>query len=373
MLELTTIENKKPEEIFIGDALENLLKEIETDGRAFKPDMSSKAGREAIASEAYKVARFKSTLDKKGTELTEIWRKNTDEVNTQRKTIKTRLESLQVEIRKPLTDWETAEETRVNELKKRLEDLSACGNFPLTPTKDAVSAELIKANGLYQFNWQEFQSQADHKYETIKNFLDSKLAERIKYDAEQEELERLRAEAAARAKKDHEEKIAREAAEKARLDAEAKAAADAERQKLEAERLAKEVAEKAERERQKLEDERNAAEVARVKAEQEKEAAAKKAEEDKKLALEQAETLRKQQEAEKQQAEERAKKAEDELAAANERTRVEAVERGRKAYASYSGVIKEWAVAYKITLTEEMIMDLISRMMSSANNQKRAA
>ncbi len=373
MSDLLVIESKTPAEIYTGDALENILGKIEAEVRAFVPDMSTKQGREAIASIAYKVARSKTALDKMGTELTEQWRKQTDTVNAQRKVVKARLEALQVEVRKPLTDWENAEETRVNELKSRLQELSNCGNFLTTPNKETLEKEILKANALYQYNWQELQPQADLKYNALKSSLDNKLAERIKYEAEQVELDRLRKEAAERAQKDHEEKIAREAAEKARLEAEAKAKSEAEAEAKKVEEAKKEASLKAEQERQKLEDEKKAADEARIKAEQEKEAAAKKAEEEKRLAAEEAETKRKAEEEARKVAEDRAKKAEADLKAANEKASQEALDRVKKAYDSYSGVIIEWATYHKLQVSDSMVLDLINRMMVSANQKQRKA
>lgn len=374
MSELSIIESKTPAEIYTGDALENILNKIEAEVRAFVPDMSSKQGRDAIASIAYKVARSKTALDKMGMELTDSWRKSTDAVNAQRKVVKARLEALQDEVRKPLTDWEDAEKNRVTEMKERLQQLSNCGNFLNTPDKTAIEQEIIKANGLYQFNWQELQPQADLKYNALKAALDNKLAERIKYDAEQIELERLRKEAAERAKKDHEEKIAREAAEKARLEAETKAKAEADAEAKKVKQAQKEAADKAEAERQKLEDAKNAAENARIKAEQEKEAANKKAESDRLTAAQEAERIRNAEEEARKLAEQRAKKAEDELKAANEKAEKEAQERSKKAWDSYSSVIIEWAAHHKFQVNDSIVLDLINRMMESANQkQKRAA
>ncbi len=127
--------------------------------------------------------------------------------------------------------------------------------------------------------WQEYEAEAHRAKARALDALTAALAAREKQEAEQAELAKLRAEAAAREQKEREERIAREAAERAQREAEAKAQAEreatikreadaqaaAERRelelKLQAERAEREKAEAIQREQQaKADAERQAAE-----------------------------------------------------------------------------------------------------------------
>lgn len=335
MSELITLETIQPIEVFTNGGLEPLLAKVEAEVRKFQPDMTSEAGRKEIASVAYKVAKSKTALDNLGKDLVADWKKKSSLVDAERRKAWDRLEALQHEVRKPLTDWENAEKSRVDTLKTRMQDLTNCGKFLTTPDKAMIEAEILKANSLYQFNWEEFATMAESEYNTIKSALDAKLAERVKYDAEQAELEKLRKEAAEREQKEREERIAREAAEKARLEAESKA-----------EKEKQEAAAKAQAEIQKAEAERKAAQEAKEKAERDAIEAAKKAKE----AAEKAE-------AEKKALEE--KLAND----AAEKAKKEASVNNLMATFTYSEtIVINWAKSHNIAVGLTEVRDLLVKL-----------
>ena len=255
MTELIVIEELNPLEVFTQNGYDDLIGKIEAECNNFTADITTKAGRDEIASMAYKIAKSKTALDKLGKDLVSDWKAKSKAVDEVRRKAWDRLEALQHKVRQPLTDFENAEKDRVANLEARLADLKEVGIFYDNASQEQIQEAILKANALYQYDWQEFQSKADFIFENLKPSLDAKLAERIKYDNEQIELERLRKEAAEREVREREERIAKEAAEKARIEteqrveAEKKAAIEeAERAKLaqqEAERRAKELEEKA--------------------------------------------------------------------------------------------------------------------------------
>lgn len=364
-------QEKDAAKIFTSEGIAPLITAIEKEARSFKGDISTPAGRKEVASAAHKVAKTKVAIDDMGKNLVADYKAKTSAIDAQRKLFRDRMDLLKEEVRAPLTEWEQTEESRKAELDGRLKLLADVAVFLQTPTSEAISARFQDANALYQFDWQGYQPLADEKYEAIKVFLDAMLKERQTYEAEQAELERLRKEAAARAVKDREDQIARDAAEKARIEAESKA--ETERRRVE---------EAAKLEAKKAEDARLEAEARAVKAEQDRLAAIEKADRDKKAAEEK--VIADKKEAEEKAARlqlaaendaaaarERARRAEEELKAANEKAGKEALERAKKAYDSYSGVIKEWARHHEIVVSEGMVFDLINRMMTSANNQKQ--
>ena len=275
------IDPNKAVAIFTG-GLDDILTKIAADLKKDLPDISTKKGREEIASRAYKASRCKTKLDDMGKELNEEAQKHIAAVNADRNRAKTFLDNLRDEIRKPLDEWEAAEESRVKGHEDALEALSAYAVLPAGCHSQYISDTLqdivVKAQGR---DWEEFALRAQNLYADVCDKLNAALAAAQKYEAEQAELEAFRAEKAKRDAEEaerqriaHEVKIAAEAAEKARKEV-----------KDEAARKAKEAADKAAAEIA-------AAAAAEEKAKQEAAAAeerARKAEADAKAAAEQAE------------------------------------------------------------------------------------
>lgn len=86
---------------FTDDAeFEKLYSQVKEAVDRHVPDLSTKGGRDAIASVAYKVARTKTALVAQGKKLTEGWRDQTKKVNAACNTIEERLDKLRDEDRK---------------------------------------------------------------------------------------------------------------------------------------------------------------------------------------------------------------------------------------------------------------------------------
>lgn len=205
------------------NGLDPYLQQIRTEIDAFNPDVSTRKGREAIASIAHKVARSKTALDNIGKELVADLKEVPKKIDAERKRMRDLLDAWKDEVRRPLTEWEEAEAARVARHQGEIDKI----NLRLE-CRDLDSAEL-KANiawleGLaISEAWQEFEAEAARAKDKALIALREALLAREKFEAEQAELERLRAEAAAREQKEREERIAREAAEAERLAAERRA------------------------------------------------------------------------------------------------------------------------------------------------------
>lgn len=214
---------------FDDDArMDALLKRIETDALAVAPDLSTAASRKEIASLAFKVARSKTALDEVGKAITEDARKQIDSVNAKRRDVRERLDTLKARVRAPLDQWEAAEAARIADLEDRLKDFSDD-----LPAPDASSAEFEHVIGEIEAipvddTWAEFKDRAQAAKTGTLNVMRDLLEKAKAREAERAELERLRAEAAAREEEDR------------RRQAE-------ERRKAEAERIEREKAEAAER------------------------------------------------------------------------------------------------------------------------------
>ena len=207
--------------------LEPWLQVIRSKIDGFTPDISTRKGRDAIASMAYAVARSKTALDDVGKKLVADLKEVPKKIDAERKRVRDTLDSWQEEVRRPLNDWQAAEDARVDKHNDAIERIRL-----LAVDLDGITAEDL-ADRVAQLEaialgdaWEEFEPEAARAKDKALSVLRSALAARQRYEAEQAELARLRAEAEARAKADHEAAIAREAAEKAQREAEEKAQAE---------------------------------------------------------------------------------------------------------------------------------------------------
>ena len=264
--DLVVIEKTNALTVFTSqEQLDPLIEAIEKEARSLVPDLSTKKGRDAIASMAHKVARSKTYIDNAGKDLVAELKALPKQIDESRRLVRERLDALKDEVRRPLTEWEAKQE--------RLKAEEAM---------NAMHEEALVMNENIDLQ-RAIQYESDHEMALLMN---------EKIDREREEA-RQKAE---QAKREHEERIKREAEEKARHEAEEaakreiEAAAAREREatlaKERAEREAKELAEKAERDR--IEAEQRAErekQEALAKAERERIAAEEKAKREKEEAI----------------------------------------------------------------------------------------
>jgi chromosome segregation ATPase len=255
-----------PAEFFKSNGADAVLSALKEEVRkvAATLDISTPGGREAIASLAYKVARSKTALDEQGKELVGAIKKQSGEIDAERKRVRDELDALKDEVRKPLTDWENAEKERVAAHEAAihlLEDEDQRSSIWETSTELKARIEVIERMFTGR-DWQEFAKRAESAKIEATDSIYRALGIVQKREAEQKELERLRAEAAERAIKEREEAAAKAAKEAAERRAEEQA------------RIAREAAE---RERQRIENERIEAEARAKQAEAERIAAEERA------------------------------------------------------------------------------------------------
>ncbi|EPX6645560.1 hypothetical protein N8Q72_23420 [Enterobacter hormaechei subsp. steigerwaltii] len=273
--DLVVIEKQNAMAVFTTkEQLDPIIEAIEKEARSLVPDVSTRKGRDAIASMAHKVARSKTYIDNAGKDLVAELKALPKQIDESRRIVRERLEALKDEVRRPLTEWE-AEQERIK----------------AEEAMNALHAEALEMNIKFD---QELAAkfEADHEMALLMN---------KDFDRDREEQRRL----AEQAQREHEERIKREAAEQARRDAEAKHKAEIE---AAARREAEEKARAELAERQRVEAEQRAArekQEAEARAEREK-AAAVEAE---RLKAKQAEDARLAEE--KRKAEEEARRAAD--------------------------------------------------------------
>jgi len=329
---LALVETVTAVDVFTENGLDPILDRIELEVRSIALDISSKKGREQVASLAHKVAKSKTTLDKLGKDLVSGWKEKAKKVDAERSRAWDRLEALQKEVRQPLTELENRDKQRIADHEARLVTIALIGSHAAANWQTMPLADMnarLKALMDDKTNWEEFATRAKEARDTAADAVAGAIIKREKHDADQAELARLRKEEEERKQREHEERIAAQAAEKARLAAEEKARKAAEeeaarvraeqekaenerkriqREKEAAEAKAKRDAEEAAARQAKIERERAEAEARAAQAEKDRIAADKKAKEDARIAAEKAAADR---------------KAAEEAAAKHERDRIE--------------------------------------------------
>jgi hypothetical protein len=303
--------------------LEPWLQQIRVEIDGFTPDITSRKGREAIASMAYKVARSKTALDDVGKKLVADLKEIPKKIDAERKRVRDTLDSWQEEVRRPLNEWQAKEDKRVDDHNQAIQNLKDLAVFAETPTA-AVVAQVIADLELVALDdsWEEFLPEAAQVKDKSLATLRALLADRTKHEAELAEIAKFNAEKAQREQQERDAAIAREAVEKAQR--EAAAAAQAERDAAAAREQA-------------LIDQAAAQQRAAEQAARDAEQAAANQALQLQLAAEQAERLKVQAEADRvaaiQRGEQERIAAEQRQAAAVERARLEEVARQEQAAA----------------------------------------
>ncbi|HCB0786070.1 TPA: hypothetical protein MYM71_002798 [Klebsiella variicola subsp. variicola] len=251
IMDLVVIEKKNAMAVFTNnDQLDPLIEAIEKEARSLVPDVTTKKGRDAIASMAHKVARSKTYIDNAGKDLVAELKALPKQIDESRRVVRERLDALKDEVRRPLTEWE-AEQERIKAEEAML----------------ALHVEALAMN-------EEFDRQlaarieSDHEMALLMNdAFDREQADKAaeaerQRIAHEEEIKRMAAAAASReveqrAQREREEAALREAALKAqaeqaerdriaaeqKAEADKKAAVEAERRKAqeEADRIRREA------------------------------------------------------------------------------------------------------------------------------------
>lgn len=227
------------------NGIQELFNRMAEQARSIVPDVSTKKGRDAIASQAYKVSKSKTAVDNHGKDLVAGIKAQAAVIDRDRKAWRDQCDALRDEIRKPLDEWEKAEEDRIQSIKDRISNFDA-GRVDTFSTSDLIQTIIseVEATAIDE-SFAEFANEAAIKKDAALISYKKSLEIALKREAEQAELERLRKAEQERLQREHEERIAHEAAERALLEAERKAKEEAER----VEREKQEAITKAEREK----------------------------------------------------------------------------------------------------------------------------
>ncbi|SAC07927.1 Uncharacterised protein [Enterobacter hormaechei] len=348
--DLVVIEKQNAMAVFTTkEQLDPIIEAIEKEARSLVPDVSTRKGRDAIASMAHKVARSKTYIDNAGKDLVAELKALPKQIDESRRIVRERLDALKDEVRKPLTDWENAESARKDALQQRLNDLRSLadvidglGNY--LPSVDIQQRiESAKAVALDE-SWQEVAAEAGVAKDATIQQLEAALIVAKQREHEAAELERLRKEAEEKARLEREENIRREAAERARRDSEAKHKAEIE---AAARREAEEKARAEAAERQRIE--------AEQRAQREKLEAEERARREKEEAV--AAERRRQEEAEAARLVEEQRKAEEEARRAADKEHRRTVNRRVYADLIAQGIPEEYAQKAVLAIAGGKVQD----------------
>lgn len=269
-----TIDKADALRIFTTDkALDPYIEQVRAAAAEFVPDISTKKGRDEIASNAHKIAKIKTYVEGIGKEVSADAKNIPKLIDAGRNYVKEELQKIQDAVRAPLTEWEEKEEARIAKIKADLAEITGGGlqaknewdTLPVETMQDRLKE--IQSESMTRERWGEFLDEAEftqgHSITTIQEVI----ARRLRHDADQLELIQHRQREAERAEQDRieserkeaEERIEQQRKEQLERDEqlreearqEAERAAEAERQ-AEANRVAaiqKEAEQKARRER----------------------------------------------------------------------------------------------------------------------------
>lgn len=280
-------QNITPKDVFVPNGLDVIISGIKQKIKEFglkEFDINNESDRDEIKSFAYQITRSKTFVDGKGKDYVAKLKIVTKEIDAERKRFRDIIETLQVDVRKPVTEWEESEAKRI-EVEREFE-------IYLMEWDEAIEIDTL-------FNREKAIAEKEAEFARIAEEARQKEEAARVAQEQAEHDERLKKEAIEQAEKAAQEKIEieRQRAIKAEQDAE-EALAQADRNRiafLERAKIEKENAEKAriEAARQAEIDKQKAIELAIRQSEERariaKEAADRKAAEEKAIADKKAE------------------------------------------------------------------------------------
>ncbi|MGC1098528.1 hypothetical protein WKH53_14520 [Pantoea agglomerans] len=226
-LEVISITEDQAPTLYVENGLDQYIEKIRQAVNE-TPDLTTKKGRDRIASLAAKVSRSKTAIEKPGRDYLKRLKEQPKVIEAELRRFTTECDRIRDETRQPLTEWENAEKAREDALKQRIAELraladvvDAMGNY--LPSED-INARLTTAKSVaLDDTWQEMATEAGVAKDATVQKLDLSLAEAKKREDAAAELERLRKEQEAEAQRRRDEQLKREAAEEATRQAELKA------------------------------------------------------------------------------------------------------------------------------------------------------
>lgn len=215
--------------VYVQNGLKPFLQMIKDEVCGEVPDLTTKKGRDRIASLSALVSKRKAAVEKPGRDYLRRIKELPKVIEAELRQFVDEANKLRDEVRKPLTEWEQANDARIDAHNDGIRRIQVLAEELQDITAEDLSDRIQQVEAIaIGEQWQEFEPEAARAKDKALATLRATLIKRQAFEAEQAELARLRAEAEARAKADHEAAIAREAAERTQREAEQKAQAERE-------------------------------------------------------------------------------------------------------------------------------------------------
>ncbi|UMY59844.1 hypothetical protein [Pseudomonas sp. LS.1a] len=220
LIAIEEISEENAPAIYVAGGLKQFIDLVKAEVEGEVPDLTTRKGRERIASLAAKVSKSKTAVEKPGRDYLRRLKEMPKVVEAELREFVTTMDALRDETRRPLTEWEQAEAARVARHEQGIAAIKAEGAELGLLTAEDLLARIGRVEGVALDDaWEEFTAEAGQVKDQALAVLREALAARQKYDAEQAELARLRREAEERAEHD-------------RIRAAQEAAVEAERQRV---------------------------------------------------------------------------------------------------------------------------------------------
>ncbi|MCE0999971.1 hypothetical protein [Pseudomonas sp. NMI1173_11] len=356
LIKIEEISEANAPAIYVAGGLQQFIDLVKGEVLGEVPDLKTRKGRERIASLAAKVSKSKTAVEKPGRDYLRRLKEMPKVVEAELRDFVTKMDALRDETRRPLTEWEAAEDARIDRHNDRLNWLKTLADDLGELNSLQLKGLIAEAEGMQLgAHWEEFEAEAANTKDKVLATLRAALQKREQFEAEQVELARLRREAEERAEQDR-IRLAQEAA----VEAERQRVAQAQQAEREAaarreqELLDQAAAQEREAENQRLQLKLQAeqAERARIQAEADRVAAEQRMEQERQDAA------RRQEEAAEQARQEERRRAD--AAAAEILRQQEARERDQAHKAKVMGEAK--TALMSLNITEELARSIVLKI-----------
>ncbi|TRZ62287.1 hypothetical protein DZA28_21005 [Pseudomonas alloputida] len=220
LIAIEEISEENAPAIYVAGGLQQFIDLVKAEIEGEVPDLTTRKGRERIASLAAKVSKSKTAVEKPGRDYLRRLKEMPKVVEAELREFVTKMDTLRDETRRPLTEWEAAEDARIDRHNDRLNWLKTLADDLGELTSLHIKGLIAEAEGMQLgAHWEEFEAEAANTKDKVLSTLRAALLKREQFEAEQEELARLRREAEERAEQD-------------RIRAAQEAAVEAERQRV---------------------------------------------------------------------------------------------------------------------------------------------
>lgn len=225
MKELIERQNLEPLELFKDENINKIVSLVRDEASKLATnDVSTEKSRKKINSLARKIGSSKTFVDDIGKKLVSGWKNRAKEVDVQRRKVREQLDTLKEEIRMPLTEWEQAEQGRIEALQAKVAHLESIVDLGLNNTVERYERAIQELKAVViDESWGEFKDSSIEFRKTYLEAFTTRLSDAKQREKEAAELEALRERERQRQQEEREKQIAKEAAERATREAEAKA------------------------------------------------------------------------------------------------------------------------------------------------------